>query len=136
MIPGLGRSPGGGKGYPRQYSGLENSMDRGAWRATVHGVAKSQLLLSDFHFQEALRVLFAFCHKGGIICISEVIDISPSNLDSSLCFIQPGISHDVMLVKPYKKNCSIKGLVSGICPGVLLCRLLVCATLKYLVYCS
>ena len=39
-IPGLGRSPGGGNGYPLQYSSLENSMNRGAWRATVHGVAK------------------------------------------------------------------------------------------------
>ena len=34
-------------------------------------------------------MLFTFCHKGGVICISEVIDISPSNLDSSLCFFQP-----------------------------------------------
>ena len=40
-IPGLGRSPGGGHGNPLQYSSLENSMNRGAWRATVHGVAKS-----------------------------------------------------------------------------------------------
>ena len=40
-IPGLGRSPGGGNGYPLQYSCLENPMDRGAWWATVHGVAKS-----------------------------------------------------------------------------------------------
>ena len=41
-IPGLGRSPGEGNSYPLQYSGLENSMDRGAWWATVHGVPKSQ----------------------------------------------------------------------------------------------
>ena len=41
LIPGLGRSPGKGNSYPLQYSGLENSMDRGAWQATVHGVAKS-----------------------------------------------------------------------------------------------
>ena len=41
-IPGLGRSPGEGIGYPLQYSCLENSMDRGTWRATVHGVSKSQ----------------------------------------------------------------------------------------------
>ena len=41
-IPGLGRSPGEGNGNPLQYSCLENPMDRGAWRATVHGVAKSQ----------------------------------------------------------------------------------------------
>ena len=41
-IPGLGRSPGGGHGNPLQYSCLENPMDREAWRATVHRVAKSQ----------------------------------------------------------------------------------------------
>ena len=40
-IPRLGRSPGGGRGNPLQYSYLENSMDRGAWRATVHRVSKS-----------------------------------------------------------------------------------------------
>ena len=40
-IPGLGRSPGEGNGNPLQYSYLENSMNRGAWQATVHGVAKS-----------------------------------------------------------------------------------------------
>ena len=39
-IPGLGRSPGEGNGNPLQHSCLENSMDRGAWRATVHGVAE------------------------------------------------------------------------------------------------
>ena len=41
-IPGLGRSPGEENDYPLQYSCLENSMDRGAWWATVHGVTKSQ----------------------------------------------------------------------------------------------
>ena len=44
-IPGLGRSPGEGKGSPLQYSGLENSMD-----CIVHGVAKSRTRLSGFHF--------------------------------------------------------------------------------------
>jgi len=39
-IPGLGRSPGEGNGYPFQYSCLENSMDRGAWQAAVPGIAK------------------------------------------------------------------------------------------------
>ena len=42
LIPELGRSPGGGNGNPLQYSCLENSMDRGAWQASVHGFAKSQ----------------------------------------------------------------------------------------------
>ena len=45
LIPGLGRSPGEGNGNPLQYSCLENLMDRGAWRATVHGVTKSQTQL-------------------------------------------------------------------------------------------
>ena len=53
-IPGLGKSPGEGNGNPPQYSYLENPMDRGAWWAAVHGVAKSRTRLSDstftFHF--------------------------------------------------------------------------------------
>ena len=44
-FPGLGRFPGEGKGYPLQYSGLENSIDY-----AVHGVAKSGTQLNDFHF--------------------------------------------------------------------------------------
>ena len=42
LIPGLGRSPGGGHGNPLQYSCLENPMDRGAWWAAVHGGHKQQ----------------------------------------------------------------------------------------------
>ena len=49
-IPGLGRSPGKGKGYPLQHSCLENSMGGGAWQTTVHGVTKNQTQLSNFHF--------------------------------------------------------------------------------------
>ena len=48
-IPGLGRSPGEGKGYPLQYSGLENSMD-----CMVNGVANSWTRLSNFHFTSLL----------------------------------------------------------------------------------
>ena len=49
LIPGLGRSSEEGKGYPFQYSGLENSMD-----CIVHGVAKNHTCLSDFHFSPTL----------------------------------------------------------------------------------
>ena len=45
LIPGMGRSPGEGKSYPLQYSGLENSME-----CIVHGVAESRTLWSNFHF--------------------------------------------------------------------------------------
>ena len=54
-IPGLGRCPGEGNGYPLQYSCLENSTDRGTWQATVHGVAKSRTWLSDLHLYVTLR---------------------------------------------------------------------------------
>ena len=53
MIPGLGRGPGEGKGYPLQYSGLENSLDR-----IAHGFAKSRTRLSDFHVVELYVTLF------------------------------------------------------------------------------
>ena len=50
LIPGLGRSPGEGNGKPLQYSCLENSMDQGAWWATVYGIAKSRTQQSEFTF--------------------------------------------------------------------------------------
>ena len=65
-IPGLGRSLGEGNGYPLQYSGLENSMD-----CTVHGVAKSQTQLSDFHF--ANQILIS-CKE---ISNSKAVGLSP-----------------------------------------------------------
>ena len=49
-VPGWGRFLGGGNGSPLQYSCLEKPMDREAWRATVHGVTKSQSQLSDFTY--------------------------------------------------------------------------------------
>ena len=49
LIPGLGRCPGEGNSNPPQYSGLENPTDRGAWRATIRGVATSRARLSDLH---------------------------------------------------------------------------------------
>ena len=46
LIPESGKSPGGGNGNPLRYSGLENSMDRGAWQAIVHGIMKNWKRLS------------------------------------------------------------------------------------------
>ena len=51
LIPGLGRSPGEGNGYPLQYSCLENPMDRGAWLATVHGAAKELDMTEQLTFK-------------------------------------------------------------------------------------
>ena len=53
LVPGLGRSPREGNGYPLQYSGLENSTD-----CIVHGVAKSQTRQSDFHFPILIKCVF------------------------------------------------------------------------------
>ena len=60
LIPGLGRSPGEGKAYPRQYSSLGNSMD-----CIIHGVAKNQTQLSYFHLNEMIFVFYyVFQHVG------------------------------------------------------------------------
>ena len=54
LIPGLGRLPGEGNGYPLQYSCLEDYIDKGAWQTMVHGVTKSWTLLRGFHFYFSL----------------------------------------------------------------------------------
>ena len=68
MIPGLGRSPEEGKGYPLQYFGLENSM-----YCIVHGVAKSQTWLSDFHF------LFFLLLDLGKVCEAQLHSLDMLN---------------------------------------------------------
>ena len=61
-IPGLGRAPEEGNGNPPQYSCLENSMDRGTWQATLHGVAKCQVQLSTEH-KHSFYIVLAFYHR-------------------------------------------------------------------------
>ena len=62
LIPELGISPGEGNGYPLQYSGLENFMDRGTWQATVHGVAKSRTSLSNAHYLHPYADTWSFSY--------------------------------------------------------------------------
>ena len=62
-IPGSGRCPGGGNGYPLQYSCLENPMDSGAWRATLHSVA-SQKRLKGLSMQHAQKEDYPHKEKG------------------------------------------------------------------------
>ena len=77
-IPGLGRSPGEGKGYPFQYSGLENSMDY-----IVHVVAKSWTRLSDFHFTSLFQRVYALYHIApAILKYTYARDLSPDFLSS------------------------------------------------------
>ena len=58
LIPGSGRSPGGGRGNPLQYSCLENATDRGAWQTTVHGVAKSLTQLKRLSMHAYIHISF------------------------------------------------------------------------------
>ena len=71
---------------------------------------KPAFSFSSFTFNQRLVLLFLFTfyHKGGDICISEVIDTSLGNLDSSSCFIEPGISHDVFAYKLNKQDDNIQ----------------------------
>ena len=106
---------------PLQYSCLENPVDGGAWWAAVHGVAKSQTRLSDFiftfHFHALEKEMATHsrvpawripgtAEPGGLPSVGShrvghnwsdlaAAAAAPSNLDSSLCFIQPRISHDI-----------------------------------------
>ena len=59
LVPGSGRSPGEGNGNPLQYSCLENSMDRGPWRATVCEVAKSRTQLSEHTYTNRVDIYFS-----------------------------------------------------------------------------
>ena len=71
-IPGLGRSPGEGNGYPLQYSGLENSMD-----CLVHGLTKSRTWLSDFHF---IRRLWGMYELGFAKPLEQLLAHGKNNL--------------------------------------------------------
>ena len=89
-IPGSGRSPGEGNGNPLQYSCLENPMDREAWQATVHGVAKSQTRLSNFTSSFNLSTSFrsqifikTTSHIGMYLLVHKICHIP--NLTRSFC---------------------------------------------------
>ena len=80
LIPGLGSSPGEGNGNSLQYSCLENAMDRGAWGAKVHGVAKSWMWLSNWHL-----AIWTF--------VGKVISLLPNMLSSFVIAFLPGSKH-------------------------------------------
>ena len=80
LIPGLGRFPGGGHSHPLQYSCQENPMGRGAWWATVHGLAKSQTRPSDKHSTEC-----NYLHPEAVVaCKSGIYYFSLCNLIPSM----------------------------------------------------
>ena len=97
-IPGSGRSPGGEHSNPLQYSCLENSMDRGAWQAIVHGVAKRivGLLMFQMHSKEIQLYIYTYISFQIIFHCRLLQDIDYSSLRCSvnlcclllICFFQ------------------------------------------------
>ena len=75
-IPGLGRASGGGRGNPLQYSCLENSVDRGAWRATVHGVAPCSLL-EELAGSSTVAVLASLPLRAFALAVSSTLNSRP-----------------------------------------------------------
>ena len=69
------------------------------WSSFSECSALSQLFHSPLSLSSRGSLVLYFCHTGCVIYISEVIDISPGNLDSSLCFFQPSVSHDIVCIE-------------------------------------
>ena len=97
-IPGLGRSPGEGNGYPLQYCCLENPMDRGAWRATVYRVAQSHMQLKRLSTHTCHRLRLK-CHKTALLfsCKQRVLSFPTflSNLATNQSPLTPS-SHSII----------------------------------------
>ena len=83
-IPGLGRSPGEGKGYPLQYSGLETFMD-----CTVHGVAKSWTRLSDFHNSPRVLSRVPWLYSKSLLVIYSIYSSVHMSISISQCIPPP-----------------------------------------------
>ena len=79
LIPGSGRSPGGGHGNPLQYSCLKNPVDRGAWWATVHGVTKSRTQLK----RRSMRTFLLLLQDGSLFLLSTATITSLINAVAS-----------------------------------------------------
>ena len=97
-IPGSGRSSGGGYGNPLLYSCLENPMDRGVWRATVHGVTESRTQLSTCARMLALTHTHTRDHYPTMICFAQAEALHPiSTLFLPPCDCVPQLAHQNQL---------------------------------------
>ena len=102
-IPGSGRSPGEGHGYPLQYSCSENSMARGAWQTTVHGVAESRIQLVINTFM-CISPLESFQLQLLFVCILTVVGSSEDLMTGTFTFRNPIFLLEDSLGKNFKKR--------------------------------
>ena len=93
-IPRLERSPGEGNGNPLQYSCLQNSMDRGAWWSTVHGVAKCRTQVSNFY-----SMTYQTLGKH-VTWLHHLITIVTATLSGRFCYFPHFINEEVEALKP------------------------------------
>ena len=107
-IPGLGRSP--GEGNANQYSCLENSMDGGAWLATVHGVAKSRTRLGNFTFTSLYTFILIQCGRC-FVHFSLCTDVS---IFLHVFFLSTEGAYSSMLIKP--SSCQWMDIAWWVCP--------------------
>ena len=117
-VPGSGRSPGGGKGNPLQYSRLENSMDRGSWRTTVCGVAESDTtdwLSTHAHRVPKARMLGASAPQYSTVLTATSLKFfscpislfTPDTTYKTLCSSHPYSSLLLLPLKPFRAPASL-----------------------------
>ena len=108
LIPGLGKSHGEGNSYPLQYCGLENSMDRGAWQATVQGVTNSHIQLSiRRHAGSFYHVALSSLRY----CYYHMIQDNPSPQTLLKAARQEKVSHGTTL-PPFKASLKVAYITS------------------------
>ena len=113
LIPGLGRCPGEGHGNLLQYSYLENPMNRGVWRATVRGVAESQIWLKQLSMHACMVALFLVSLGSSLLfsIVVEPIYVPTSSVGvftflpilSSIYFFYKGSLFDVKKSQPFRE---------------------------------
>ena len=103
---GSGRSPGGGHGNPLQCSCLENAMDRGVWRATVHGVAKSRTRLKRLSTHARISLIYI------------TVQVFSTVIQPYICIFIRSFSHSFRLLQ--NTECmSLRFTVDPCCPSIL-----------------
>ena len=103
LIPGWGRAPGGGHGGPLQHSCLENPMDRGAWRATVHRVTKSQTWLN--HLAWSTHNFVYYIHVHVCVYVYICLCVSVCTLSYSWLFVTPWtVAHQAPLSMGFSRQ--------------------------------